>query len=159
MFLQHIEGLSGLVAAALFIFGLKRMSSPVTALSGIVVAGIGMVIAVAASFLVLADLPEAAQPRMPANIVLAVLALGLGGGWAWWNGRKVAVTAMPQMVALYNGMGGGAAAAVAAVELLKVATAEPLNASVTIAGALIGSISLTGWVIAWAKLDGRIDKP
>ncbi|TQX87768.1 MULTISPECIES: NAD(P)(+) transhydrogenase (Re/Si-specific) subunit beta [Rhizobium] len=159
MFLQHIEGLSGLVAAALFIFGLKRMSSPVTALSGIVVAGIGMVIAVAASFLVLADLPEAAQPRMPANIVLAVLALGLGGGWAWWNGRKVAVTAMPQMVALYNGMGGGAAAAVAAVELLKVATAEPLNASVTIAGALIGSISLTGSVIAWAKLDGRIDKP
>lgn len=159
MFLQHIEGLSGLVAAALFIFGLKRMSSPVTALSGIVVAGIGMVIAVAASFLVLADLPEAAQPRMPANIVLAVLALGLGGGWAWWNGRKVAVTAMPQMVALYNGMGGGAAAAAVAVELLKVATAEPLNASVTIAGALIGSISLTGSVIAWAKLDGRIDKP
>ncbi|WFS04730.1 NAD(P)(+) transhydrogenase (Re/Si-specific) subunit beta [Rhizobium tumorigenes] len=159
MFLQHIEGLSGLVAAALFIFGLKRMSSPVTALSGIVVAGIGMVIAVAASFLVLADLPEAAQPRMLANIVLAVLALGLGGGWAWWNGRKVAVTAMPQMVALYNGMGGGAAAAVAAVELLKVATAAPLNASVTIAGALIGSISLTGSVIAWAKLDGRIDKP
>ncbi len=159
MFLQHIEGLSGLVAAALFIYGLKRMSSPVTALSGIVVAGIGMVIAVAASFLVLADLPEAAQPRMLANIVLAVLALGLGGGWAWWNGRKVAVTAMPQMVALYNGMGGGAAAAVAAVELLKVATAAPLNASVTIAGALIGSISLTGSVIAWAKLDGRIDKP
>ncbi len=159
MFLQHIEGLSGLVAAALFIFGLKRMSSPVTALSGIVIAGVGMVIAVAASFLVLADLPEAAQPRMLANIVLAVLALGLGGGWAWWNGRKVAVTAMPQMVALYNGMGGGAAAAVAAVELLKVATAEPLNASVTIAGALIGSISLTGSVIAWAKLDGRIDKP
>ncbi len=159
MFLQHIEGLSGLVAAALFIFGLKRMSSPVTALSGIVIAGVGMVIAVSASFLVLANLPEAARPHMLANIVLAVLALGLGGGWAWWNGRKVAVTAMPQMVALYNGMGGGAAAAVAAVELLKVATAEPLSISVTIAGALIGSISLTGSIIAWAKLDGRIEKP
>jgi len=158
MFLQHIEGLSGLVAAALFIFGLKRMSSPVTALSGIVVAGVGMIVAVAASFLVLGDLPEAARPNFLANVSLAVLALAIGGGWAWWNGRKVAVTAMPQMVALYNGMGGGAAAAVAAVELLNVTTATPLLASATIAGALIGSISLTGSIIAWAKLDGRIEK-
>ena len=47
MFVQHIAGLSGLAAAVLFIFGLKRMSSPVTALSGIVVAGLGMVVAVA----------------------------------------------------------------------------------------------------------------
>ncbi|TCQ25839.1 NAD(P)(+) transhydrogenase (Re/Si-specific) subunit beta [Rhizobium sp. PP-CC-3G-465] len=159
MFFQHIEGLSGLVAAALFIFGLKRMSSPVTALSGIVIAGVGMVIAVAASFLVLADLPDAARPNLLTNLALAILALGIGGGCAWWNGRKVAVTAMPQMVALYNGMGGGAAAAVAAAGLLTVATAGPLLMSVTIAGALIGSISLTGSIIAWAKLDGRIDKP
>lgn len=50
MFVQHIAGLSGLAAAVLFIFGLKRMSSPVTALSGIVVAGLGMVVAVAVSF-------------------------------------------------------------------------------------------------------------
>ncbi|TCL90647.1 NAD/NADP transhydrogenase beta subunit [Rhizobium sp. PP-WC-2G-219] len=159
MFFQHIEGLSGLVAAALFIFGLKRMSSPVTALSGIVIAGVGMVIAVAASFLVLVDLPDAARPNLLTNLALAILALGIGGGWAWWNGRKVAVTAMPQMVALYNGMGGGAAAAVAAAGLLTVATAGPLLTSVTISGALIGSISLTGSIIAWAKLDGRIDKP
>ena len=48
---------------------------------------------------------------------LAVVALAIGGGGAWCVGRKVAMTAMPQMVAIYNGMGGGAAGAIAAVEL------------------------------------------
>ncbi|MDQ0390271.1 NAD(P)(+) transhydrogenase (Re/Si-specific) subunit beta [Labrys monachus] len=159
MFAQHIMGLSGLVAATLFIFGLKRMSSPATALSGIVVAGIGMVVAVAASFLTLADLPDAVRPHLAVNLALAALALVLGGGWAWWRGRKVGVTAMPQMVALYNGMGGGAAAAVAAVALSAGGAESAVILAVTVAGALIGSISLTGSVIAWAKLDGKLDKP
>jgi NAD(P) transhydrogenase subunit beta len=158
MFVQHITGLSGLIAAVLFIFGLKRMSSPVTALSGIVTAGIGMVVAIAVSFLVLVDLPQAARPHLAANLALALVALLIGGAWAWWSGRKVAITAMPQMVALYNGMGGGAAAAVAAVELSN-GPAGMLHLAVTAAGALIGSISLTGSLIAWAKLDGKIRKP
>ena len=51
------------------------------------------------------------------NVGLGVVALIVGGGVAWWGGRKVAMTAMPQMVAIYNGMGGGAAGAIAAVEL------------------------------------------
>ncbi|WP_369062826.1 NAD(P)(+) transhydrogenase (Re/Si-specific) subunit beta [Burkholderia gladioli] len=59
-----IEQLSGIVAATLFIFGLKRMSSPVTALSGIKVAGIGMVFAIAAAFLVIAKLPAEASGRV-----------------------------------------------------------------------------------------------
>ncbi|HEY0120269.1 MAG TPA: NAD(P)(+) transhydrogenase (Re/Si-specific) subunit beta [Rhizobium sp.] len=159
MFAQHILGLSGLVAAALFIFGLKRMSSPATALSGIVVAGVGMVIAIVASFLAIFDLPDAARPYLTANLTLAIIALVVGGGWAWWRGRKVEMTAMPQMVAFYNGMGGGAAAAVAAVELSARAAPSALILAVTVAGALIGSISLTGSMIAWAKLDGKINKP
>ncbi|WP_429925715.1 NAD(P)(+) transhydrogenase (Re/Si-specific) subunit beta (plasmid) [Agrobacterium vitis] len=159
MFVQHILGSSGLVAAALFIFGLKRMSSPATALSGIVVAGIGMAIAVAASFLAIFDLPDAARPHLTANLTLAIIALVIGGGWAWWRGRKVEMTAMPQMVALYNGMGGGAAAAVAVVQLSARGMQAAEILAVTVAGALIGSISLTGSVIAWAKLDGKINKP
>ena len=51
------------------------------------------------------------------NIALGLVALAIGGGLAWWAGKTVAMTAMPQMVALYNGMGGGAAGAIAAVEL------------------------------------------
>lgn len=159
MFIQHIIGLSGLAAAALFIFGLKRMSSPVTALSGIVVAGIGMVVAVAASFLAVFELPTEVGPYRTVNLILAILALCAGGGWAFLRGRKVEMTAMPQMVALYNGMGGGAAAAVAAVELSTRGAHAALILAVTAAGALIGSISLTGSVIAWAKLDGRIRNP
>jgi len=159
MFAQHIQGLSGLVAAAAFIFGLKRMSSPMTALSGIGIAGIGMVIAVAAGFLAVFDLSDATRSHLASNLTLVVIALLAGGGWAWWRGRKVAMTAMPQMVALYNGMGGGAAAAVAAVEFGIADAPGLLHLAVTVAGALIGSVSLTGSVIAWAKLDGRVNKP
>ena len=156
---EHVQGLSGLFAAAAFIFGLKRMSSPTTALSGIVIAGIGMVIAVAAGFLAVFDLSDEARLQLTTNLTLVVIALLAGGGWAWWRGRKVAMTAMPQMVALYNGMGGGAAAAVAAVEFGNTEAPGLLHLAVTAAGALIGSVSLTGSVIAWAKLDGRINKP
>ena len=159
MVAQLLMGLSGLIAAGLFIYGLKRMSSPVTAVSGIVTAGWGMVVAVTASFLVIFDLPADAHANLTPNLVLAAAALLLGGGWAAVRGRKVQMTAMPQMVALYNGMGGGAAAAIAAVELSGHAASSLLILVVTAAGALIGSISLTGSVIAWAKLDGKIDKP
>jgi len=155
---QIIIDASYLAAAFLFIYGLKRMSSPVTARSGIVVAGLGMLVATLASFLYVFNVDTAAQPHLHTNIHLAIAALLLGTGWAWWSGKKVAMTAMPQMVALYNGMGGGAAAAIAAVELLRTsAVHETVSLVVTIIGALIGAISLAGSLIAWAKLDGKIN--
>src|SRR5580700_2568701 len=101
---QLIIGLADLTAALLFLYGLQRMSSPATAPSGILVAGIGMLGAVAASFLYVFSVSTAAAPHLGVNIGLALIALVLGGGGAWWSGRKVAMTAMPQMVALYNGM-------------------------------------------------------
>jgi NAD(P) transhydrogenase subunit beta len=155
---QVIIDTSYFAAAFLFIYGLKRMSSPVTARSGIVVAGVGMLVATLASFLYYFGVNEAAQPHLNTNVILAATALSIGTGWAWWSGKKVAMTAMPQMVALYNGMGGGAAAAIAAVELLRAsATHQTVPLVVTIVGALIGAISLSGSLIAWAKLDGRIN--
>jgi len=155
---QIIIDASYFAAAFLFIYGLKRMSSPVTARSGIVVAGVGMLVATLASFLYVFGINEAAQAHLNTNVALAAIALTIGTGWAWWSGKKVAMTAMPQMVALYNGMGGGAAAAIAAVELLRTsATHRTIPLVVTIIGALIGAISLSGSLIAWAKLDGRIN--
>jgi H+-translocating NAD(P) transhydrogenase subunit beta len=148
---------SYIAAAFLFIYGLKRMSSPVTARSGIVVAGWGMVVAVVASFLYTLDVNEAAKPHLNTNIILAAIALGVGLGWAWWSGKKVAMTAMPQMVALYNGMGGGAAAAIAAIELFGYKTHGSIVLTLAVLGGLIGSMSLSGSLIAWAKLDGRIN--
>src|SRR5580692_2286132 len=156
---QLTIGATDLAAAFLFMYGLKRMSSPVTAPSGIFVAGVGMLVAVLTSFLYALSVDAAARPHLPVNIALAVVALVVGGGAAWWSGKKVAMTSMPQMVALYNGMGGGAAGAIAAVELFGNKAQGVTQLVVTLIGALIGAISLSGSVIAWAKLDGVIKQP
>ena len=156
---QLVIGGADLCAAFLFMFGLKRMSSPATAPSGIRVAGLGMIAAVAASFLYLFTVDAAARPHMMVNIGLAVTALLIGGVGAWFVGRKVAMTAMPQMVAIYNGMGGGAAGSIAALELFGGHTQGITQLVVTLLGGLIGAVSLSGSVIAWAKLDGVIKKP
>src|ERR1700685_2250421 len=99
---QLIIAATDLAAAFLFLYGLKRMSSPVTAPSGIFFAGLGMLVAILASFLYIFSVSAAARPFLPVNIGLAVIALILGGGAAWWSGKKVAMTATPQVVALYN---------------------------------------------------------
>ena len=158
--LSHLGiGIADLAAAFLFLYGLHRMSSPVTAPAGILVAGIGMAIAVVASFLYAFGVDAAARPELPVNLVLAVLALAIGAGVAWLGGRKVAMTAMPQMVAIYNGMGGGAAGAIAAVELLGNKVQGVTELVATLLGAFIGAVSFSGSLIAWAKLDGAINKP
>jgi len=156
---QLIIGAADLAAALLFLYGLKRMSSPVTAPSGIFVAGLGMLVAILASFLYAFGVNAAARPFLMVNIALALVALTLGGGLAWWSGKKVAMTSMPQMVALYNGMGGGAAGAIAAVELFGSKADGATQLVVTLIGALIGAVSLSGSLIAWAKLDGILNKP
>jgi NAD(P) transhydrogenase subunit beta len=135
-------------AAFLLLYGLHRMASPVTAPSGITVAGIGMAVAILASFLGAFSVTAAAQPHLLENIGLALAALLIGGGLAWFAGRRVAMTAMPQMVAIYNGMGGGAAGAIAAVELFGHHAGGGVALAVTLLGALIGAISFSGSLIA-----------
>jgi NAD(P) transhydrogenase subunit beta len=137
------------VAAVLFIIGLKRMSHPTTARSGILWAGYGMLVATVATFI---------HPQIQGNYVLMVIAIAIGSAIAWWFAKRVAMTAMPQMIAIYNGMGGGAAAAIAAVELIKIHTGQahaPSTATLimAVAGALIGSVAFSGSVVAWGKLQ------
>ena len=157
MNVQFFIDASFILATLLFIYGLKRMSSPVTARSGIVVAGWGMVIAVVASFLYVFNVAPEVKPHLTVNLALAVIALALGLGWAWRSGKKVEMTAMPQMVALYNGMGGGAAAAIAAIELFGHKAHGPIVLIMAVLGGVIGAVSLSGSLIAWGKLDGRIN--
>ena len=136
------------VAAALFILGLKRMSSPVTARGGIVWAGVGMLVATLITFL---------TPGM-GNYLLMTVAIAIGGIVAWVSGKRVAMTDMPQMIALYNGMGGGAAGAIAAVELF---SGEALGAAALVLGVLggiIGAVSFSGSLIAFGKLQGLIKR-
>jgi NAD(P) transhydrogenase subunit beta len=141
------------VAAILFIIGLKQMSSPVTARRGIIWAGIGMVAATLITF---------AYPHMH-NYVPMTLALVLGGGIAWYFASVVKMTDMPQMIAIYNGMGGGAAALIAAVELVKLTgdnghDLPTITLILAVLGAIIGSVSFSGSVIAFAKLQGILRK-
>ncbi len=133
------------IGALLFILGLKQMSSPVTARRGIIWAGVGMVMAVLITYF---------HHEINHNYIWMTLAIAIGGAIAYVSGKKVAMTDMPQMIALYNGMGGGAAAAIAAVELIK---EEPMTLtiqSLAVIGALIGTIAFSGSLIAFAKLQG-----
>jgi len=136
------------VTAVLFIVGLKRMSSPVTARSGILWAGAGMLVATLVTF---------AYPGM-SNYPLIGAAIVLGAVLAWWSGKRVAMTNMPQMIALYNGMGGGAAAAIAAVELYRGGAEGYGAATLAVVGGLIGAVSFSGSAIAFGKLQGLIKR-
>jgi len=131
------------VAVLVFILGLKAMSSPVTARRGIVYAGVAMLIAVVVTFF---------SPGL-SNFALIALGVALGGLGGWYWARVVKMTAMPQMVAMFNGMGGGAAAAIAAVELLSTLSNQ-VTSGLSVAGAIIGSISIAGSMIAFLKLQG-----
>ena len=143
------------IAAVVFILGLKKMSSPVTARGGIVWAGVAMIAASLAAFL------EPGVLDHVSNVVLIVLAIAAGSAVAYFTAKRVAMTDMPQMIAIYNGMGGGAAAAIAAVELVRVSGGHDLNTmaqSLAVVGGLIGAVSFTGSGIAFAKLQGLINK-
>lgn len=134
--------------AVVFILGLKAMSSPVTARRGIVWAGYAMVAATLVTF---------AWPGMQ-NFGLMILAIAIGAAAAWISGKKVAMTDMPQMVAIYNGMGGGAAAAIAAVEFARGEVHGPVVSTLAVLGALIGSVAFSGSCVAFAKLQGIMKK-
>jgi len=150
--IQTLTQLSYLIAAALFILGLKRMSSPVTAVSGVRWAGLGMLLAT------LVTLVFVGSSASAFNLALVVGAIALGGVIAWVSGKRVAMTDMPQMIALYNGMGGGAAAAIAAVELYGGNEHNVVHLTMATIGGFIGAVSFSGSLIAFAKLQGLITK-
>ena len=149
--MQNITQLCYLVSAALFILGLKRMSSPLTAVSGVRWAGYGMLLATVVTLLFMGGVSAL-------NLSLVVIAIVVGSILALVSGRRVAMTDMPQMIALYNGMGGGAAAAIAAVELYSGTETNLVHITMAVIGGFIGAVSFSGSLIAFAKLQGLITK-
>ncbi|MDD5141863.1 NAD(P)(+) transhydrogenase (Re/Si-specific) subunit beta [Methanoregula sp.] len=125
-----------------FIVGLQRMSHPLTARTGIVWAGAAMFIATIVTFF---------MPNLT-NLALIAIAIVIGGGFGYIAAKRVAMTDMPQMIALYNGMGGGAAACISAVVLL--GTPTEVTGSLAVVGGLIGAVSFSGSIIAFLKLQG-----
>ncbi len=158
-----IVDLSYLAAAILFIFGLKFLSSPARARRGNQLAAIGMAVAVVATFIS----PELEVTRVNSegrivteysttNLLLMIIGIVIGGAVSTVAARRVKMTAMPQMVAIFNGMGGGTAALVSVGEFMhKVGIGRGEITSIAL-GTLIGSISLTGSIIAFAKLQELI---
>jgi NAD(P) transhydrogenase subunit beta len=147
-----LRELAYLVAAVTFIIGLKRLSSPATARSGNQLAAAGMLLAVLATFL---------NPHIQGiGYAFILVGMAIGGGIGFYLARTVQMTAMPQMVALFNGMGGGAAAFSSTAEFLNLVSAGgsiPIDTSITtVLGAVIGSISMSGSVIALGKLQGFV---
>jgi H+-translocating NAD(P) transhydrogenase subunit beta len=137
-----------LAAAILVILGLKRLSSPATARTGNTMAAWGLGLAVAATFV----------GGIPHHLPLILVGLLLGSLLGFWGARAVQMTDMPQMVALLNGLGGGAAAAVAAAEFLaQYGVPGPAFHAISIlAGTVIGAVSFSGSLVAFAKLQGLV---
>ena len=138
--------LAYLMAAVLFILGLKQLSSPKGARNGNFTAAAGMVIALGATLPLL--------HFTTAGLVIIGVGVAVGALIGAFGARMVKMTAIPQMVALFNGVGGGAAALVAVSELLTFGTRPPFaEAFPSVFSIVIGSISFAGSMVAFAKLQ------
>ncbi|HEY8832034.1 MAG TPA: NAD(P)(+) transhydrogenase (Re/Si-specific) subunit beta [Gemmatimonadaceae bacterium] len=142
-----VIAVSYIVAAVLFIFGLKRMTSPATARSGNRLAAIGMALALVATLI---------DHQIVSYWTIAIGTL-IGGVMGVYFARTVQMTAMPQMVALFNGMGGATAALVSVAEFLRLTRAGDAigigESTSIVLGTIIGAISFTGSIIAFGKLQ------
>jgi H+-translocating NAD(P) transhydrogenase subunit beta len=149
--LQVAPFLAYLAAAALFIYGIRRLRTPETARSGNTLAAVGMVIALVATIFV-ADIDKVLSAAQIGAGVLVGSVLGAVAA------QRVHMTAMPQMVAAFNGVGGGAAALVAVSEFYRVEALgqghETLVSAVAVLfSVIIGTISFAGSIIAFIKLQ------
>jgi NAD(P) transhydrogenase subunit beta len=138
-----------LLAAVLFIVGLKFLSSPRGARRGNQIAALGMLVAIGWTVILLGG------TFTPAGIAICLVGVAVGALIGTVGARRVKMTAMPQMVALFNGVGGGAAALVAISELLKLAGSRPdFQIGVpSVFAIVVGGISFAGSAVAFAKLQ------
>ena len=145
--------------AVLFILGMKFLSSPKTARYGNLVAAAGMLVA----FLATIPLMQLSEDHGKVNCILLVIGILIGLALGAAGAYSVKMTAMPQMVAAFNGLGGGSAALVASLEFLRRAHSPegitPFFAVTMLFATLIGSLSFSGSIIAFLKLEGKVEKP
>ncbi len=151
MNLSILIELAYLLSAVLFVFGLKRMGSPATAVRGNQLASIAMLIAIVAT------LGDQAMSGGAINWGVIIAGLAVGGLIGAVAAKTVKMTSMPEMVGIFNGLGGGASAVVAIAEYFRAGGFEGGGAAVSILiGILIGTVTLSGSYIAFAKLSGQM---
>jgi H+-translocating NAD(P) transhydrogenase subunit beta len=157
----YLVQLAFIVGAALFVVGLHLMNSPATARTGNRVSATGMIIAVVAEVLLVAQ-----KGVGPVNWLIIVGGLAVGGGFGLRMARTIAMTSMPQLVSLFNAVGGGAAALLALNDFIGLngqrvlATGAPgldgWRTLFILADVIVGSVTFTGSLVASAKLMGLI---
>ncbi|NQW30194.1 MAG: NAD(P)(+) transhydrogenase (Re/Si-specific) subunit beta [Ignavibacteria bacterium] len=141
-----------LVASVTFIIGLKMLGSPKSARKGNLIAGFGMCLAIAGTILFHTDSAGTHLHNIP--LILGGIAVGTIIGWMM--AVKVKMTAMPQMVSFFNGMGGACAALISLMEYKETGSVSAGHGAATMAGLIIGSISFSGSIIAYVKLEERM---
>src|SRR6266536_3518707 len=153
--LETVVGYVFLAAAACFVLGLHLMNSPATARRGNLLSASAMAVAVLATVVLLIDRGTITITGW--LVLFAGTALGSTAGL--YAARTVQMTAMPQLVSLFNAVGGGAAALLAVSHLVQSAGTTELAARVTVPGAvdvLIGAVTFTGSLVAAGKLQGVV---
>jgi NAD(P) transhydrogenase subunit beta len=139
-----------LICIILFIVGLKRLSSPDTAKKGNMIAAIGM----GAAILITMFYPMEGSSN---NYIWIFGGLVIGGVIGFVAAKRVKMTKMPEMVSLFNGLGGACSMLIAAVEFVNLPEGTPMLSSqvlIIIFALFVGSIAFTGSIVAWGKLDG-----
>ncbi|HVW80841.1 MAG TPA: NAD(P)(+) transhydrogenase (Re/Si-specific) subunit beta [Mycobacteriales bacterium] len=149
---------ASLFGAVCFVVGLHLMNSPATARRGNQVSAFGMVVAVAAVLLNVGHGDNGAV--MDASRWLVLLAgVTVGGAWGWYAARTLQMTSMPQLVSIFNAVGGGAAALIAIAEYDIHTHPSGGTATATVLDVVIGGVTFTGSVLAALKLQGHLSQP
>jgi NAD(P) transhydrogenase subunit beta len=153
--LEALVRLAWLLASVAFVVGLSRMNSPATARNGNLISAAGMILAIGATAVLLLFQPPTGSFNLTGWIII-LAGIAVGGGYGLYSARTVKMTAMPQLVSLFNAVGGGAAALIAIDEYLRHSGTVPgLQENVaTVLDIVIGSITFTGSLIASGKLMG-----
>ncbi len=149
---DSILELSYLIAAVLFVFGLKLLSHPETARKGNLWAGVGMFLAMITTMIFHKN--DAGNGIHNLIYILGGIAVGSISGWL--IAKKIKMTAMPQLVSFYNATGGAASALVAIMEFQNIDLNNTGIFLVTLLGIFIGSVAFSGSMIAYGKLDGKV---
>ncbi|MBI3883937.1 MAG: NAD(P)(+) transhydrogenase (Re/Si-specific) subunit beta [Sphingobacteriales bacterium] len=158
----HLLTICYLIGSITFILGLKMLSNPATARKGNLIAAFGMGVAILGTIFLYQD--EVGQNLH--NYIWIFAGLAIGGVIGTLSAKKVKMTSMPEMVSLFNGMGGACAALISLVEfnhlskeiadgIVEVSAVQPTVAIIVI-GLIIGSVSFAGSMIAWGKLNGKV---
>ena len=152
--LDPLVRLAWLLGAVAFVIGLIRMNSPATARNGNLLSAGGMAVAIVATALYLLLRPHEGDFNVVGWVIIAA-GIAIGGGYGAYTARTVKMTAMPQLVSLFNAVGGGAAALIAINDYIGLQAAPTIQVNVaTVLDIVIGSITFTGSLIASGKLMG-----